>query len=110
VAAVGEGDTIWVYGSDTVSYVMEDDSAAVVIDLDNITIRGYTDNGEASDWFETNKMTKVYIPDGYAEKSYAIDSDTQPPFLLNGANSKIQGFFFDFGGKSFREQKKAVAI
>lgn len=106
VAAVGEGDTIWVYGSDTVSYVMEDDSAAVVIDPDNITIRGYTDSGEASDWFETNKMTKVYIPDGYASRSFEIDGNTQTPFTVNGANTKIQGIFFDFGGKSFRQQYK----
>lgn len=104
--AAQQGDTIWLYGSDTVSYVMEDDSAAVVIDLDNITIRGYTDNGEASDWFETNKMTKVYIPDGYASRSFEIDGNTQTPFILNGANTKIQGIFFDFGGKSFRQQNK----
>ena len=106
VAAVGEGDTIWVYGSDTVSYVMEDDSAAVVIDPDNITIRGYTDLGEAQDWSQTNKMAKVYIPDGYANRSFEIDGNTQTPFTVNGANLKITGVFFDFGGKSFRQQNK----
>lgn len=106
VAVVGEGDTIWIYGSDTVSYVMEDDSAAVVIEPDNITIRGYTDLGEAQDWSQTNKMAKVYIKDGYAERSYSIDKNTQTPFRLNGANTKFQGIFFDYGGVSFRKQNK----
>lgn len=105
-AVVGEGDTIWVYGSDTVSYTFDNDSCAVVIDPDNVTLRGYTDAGEATDWYETNKMARVYVVDGYANDSYAIDGQTDRPFTLNGANPKISGIFFDFGGTSFRQQHK----
>ncbi|MBO7299722.1 MAG: hypothetical protein J6V41_07975 [Kiritimatiellae bacterium] len=102
--AAQQGDTIWLYGSDTVSYVMEDDSAAVVIDPDNVTIRGYTDEGEAANWSETNKMAKVFIKNGYAKNSKAVDGNVQRPITLNGASPKIQGVYFDFGATSFRQQ------
>ncbi|MBO7299477.1 MAG: hypothetical protein J6V41_06685 [Kiritimatiellae bacterium] len=99
-----EGDTIWLYGSDEVSYVFETDVSAVVFNPDNLHLRGYTNDGEATDWYETNKMAKVFIPDGYAKNSFEEDQKTDRPFTVNGANMKISGVYFDFGGKSFKQQ------
>ncbi|MBQ2282322.1 MAG: hypothetical protein II332_06105 [Kiritimatiellae bacterium] len=96
-----QGDTIWLYGSDEVSYVFETDVSAVVFNPDNLHLRGYTDDGEATDWYETNKMAKVFILNGYAKNSFEEDQKTDRPFTVNGSNMKISGVYFDFGGKSF---------
>ena len=104
--AAQQGDTIWLYGSDDATYVLESDLSAVVFDPDNLHLRGYTDGGEATDWYETNKMARVYVKDDYAKLSFDMDGNTQTPFTVNGANLKITGVFFDFGGKSFRQQNK----
>ena len=39
--AAQQGDTIWLYGSDDATYVLESDLSAVVFDPDNLHLRGY---------------------------------------------------------------------